>query len=201
MAGTDEPTGRHTERQAGRRAGRGATGRPGRLRRWLRRENGNSTIEFVIIFPIFMTIFISTFEAGMMMVRQVMLDRATDISVRALRLGSWATPTHEQLKRNICGLAAILPDCMNSVLVELRPVSTTTWTPLPANPTCIDRDAIIQPVTTFDGGQQNEMMLVRVCVLVKPMFPTTGLGLRLPEEGEDYYSLVSTSAFVNEPRS
>ena len=180
------------------------TGKSGllrRLRRRLRREEGNSTIEFVIIFPIFMTIFISTFEAGMLMVRQVMLDRATDISVRALRLGSWATPTHEQLKRNICNLSAILPDCMNSVLIELRPVSTTTWTPLPSNPTCVDKDALIQPVTTFDGGQQNEMMLVRVCALVKPMFPTTGLGLRLPEEGDDYYALVSTSAFVNEPRS
>jgi len=147
-----------------------------------------------------MTIFISTFDVGMQMVRQVMLDRATDISVRALRLGSWDTPTQERMKRNICNIAGILPDCMANLLIELRPTSTETWAPLPANPTCVDKNAVIQPVTSFDGGQQNEMMLVRVCARVKPMFPTTGIGLKLKEDGE-WFSLVSTSAFVNEPRS
>ncbi|MEM6374260.1 MAG: TadE family protein, partial [Pseudomonadota bacterium] len=125
----------------------------GLFRRFFRREEGSSTVEFVILFPIFMTIFISTFDVGMLMVRQVMLDRATDISVRALRLGSWDTPTQDRMKRNICNIAGILPDCMNNLMIELRPVSTSTWSPLPASPTCVDKDAIIQPVTTFDGGQ------------------------------------------------
>ena len=172
-----------------------------RVLKRLRREDGNATIEFVILFPLFMMLFFSAFEIGLVMVRQVMLDRATDISVRALRLGSWTNPTHDQMKRNICNLAGILPDCMNNIMIELRPVSTTTWTPLPSNPTCVDKDAVISPPITFNGGLQNEMMLVRVCALMKPMFPTTGLGLRLPREGEDYYALVATTAFVNEPRS
>lgn len=173
----------------------------GSVRRFWRGEDANSTVEFVIIFPIFMVIFIATFEIGMLMVRQVMLDRATDISVRALRLGSWATPTQDQMKLNICNIASILPECMSNLMIELRPVPTSTWTPLASNATCVDKTAVIQPVTTFDGGQQNELMLVRVCALMKPFFPSSTLGQLLPQAGTEYYALVSTSAFVNEPRS
>lgn len=175
------------------------------LPRFMRREDGNATVEFVIIFPVFMLIFMSTFDVGMLMVRQVMLDRGVDITVRALRLGQ-LTPedeedsVHELLKRNVCSIAGILPDCMNKVLIELSPVDNVSWTPLTPNPTCVDVDADVQPVTNPVFGGQNEMMLVRVCALMKPMFPTTGLGLMLPDIG-DYYALVATSAFVNEPSS
>lgn len=169
------------------------------VRRKAREEDGNSTIEFVILFPVFMIIFSSAFEAGLLMVRQVMLDRATDIAVRGLRLGTWQPPEHDDLKRNVCNLAGILPDCMNNMMIELRPVSMVTWTPLPPNATCVDKENEIQPVVDFTGGIQNEMMLVRVCALAKPLFPATGLGLQLPRVDAEHYALVSTSAFVNEP--
>lgn len=177
----------------------------GRLRHWLRREDGSSTVEFVILFPIFIIIFLATFEAGMLMVRQVMLDRGTDITVRALRLGQLAPrdegdSIHNLLKRNVCSLAGILPDCMNNLMIELRPVSTVTWTPLTANPTCIDKDAIVQPVTNPVFGQQNEMMLVRVCARVKPYFEPHAWIFLNPAGPDGWNSLVSTTAFVNEPR-
>lgn len=170
-----------------------------RVRRAKKDEDGSASIEFVILFPIFMVLFMSTFEAGLLMTRQVMLERAVDISVRGLRLGTWSPPTHEELKRNICNLAGILPDCMNNMLIELQPVSTSTWTPLPAVATCRDNDEPIQPVTTFNGGDQNEMMIVRACATMKPWFYATGLGLRLPLIDSENYALVSSSAFVNEP--
>lgn len=171
-----------------------------RLRSLGRREDGNTTIEFVFLFPFFIIIFVSAFESGMLMLRQVMLERAVDDSVRGLRLGTWTPPTHAQLKTQICDLAAIIPDCDNTILIELQPVNTTTWQPLSTNPTCVDRSEAIQPVTTFEAGQENEMMLVRVCAVFKPLFPHSGLGLRLPKDGNGDYSLVSTTAFVNEPR-
>lgn len=172
-----------------------------RLRRFLGREDGNSTIEFVIIFPIFMGLFIATFESGMVMVRQVMLDRGTDLAVRAMRLGSWANPNHEDLKKHICNLSGILPDCLDSLMIELRPIDTATYTPAAGQATCVDTTpGAIQPVVQPDYGAQNELMLVRVCAMMKPIIPTTGLGLTLHKQGE-YYALTSTSAFVNEPRS
>lgn len=170
-----------------------------RRRRSARGEEGGASIEFVIIFPILLTILLSTIEIGVLMIRQIMLDKATDMAVRTLRLGMWEDPTHDALKTYICDRTVILPDCEENLLVELSPVSKTTWSPLPTSATCVDKSADIQPVTEFRAGLENEMMMVRVCALQQPLYPTTGLGLQLPRHDPDHYALISMSAFVNEP--
>jgi hypothetical protein len=48
-------------------------------------------------------------------------------------------------------------------------------------------------------GGNNELMMVRVCALFRPMFPSTGLGLNLRYDGDGNYAIVATTAFVNEP--
>lgn len=162
-------------------------------------EDGTATIEFVLFFPLIMTVFMSAFESGLLMTRQVMLERAMDLSIRNLRLGSWANPTPAVLKQKICDWAGVIPDCMNVLMLELRPVSTTTWTPLDPNITCVQRNEVLQPLTEFVAGVQNEMMLVRACAVFDPIFPLTGLGLNLPLDPSGGYQLAATSAFVNEP--
>ncbi len=172
------------------------------LRALRRREDGNATIEFVILFPAFIMIFVSAFESGILMTRNVMLERALDISVRGLRLGVWKpAPTHTELKRTICNLAGIIPDCMNTVLVELRPVDNNTWEPLTPNATCVDRDEEINTTPNFNSGTDNELMLVRVCAVFDPIFPLSSLGLKLAQDNTGAYALVATTAFVNEPSS
>lgn len=42
-------------------------------------------------------------------------------------------------------------------------------------------------------------MLVRVCALFEPFFPTTGLGMMMRYNARGDYALVATTAFVNEP--
>jgi len=162
-------------------------------------EEGTATIEFVLFFPVFMTVFMSAFESGLLMTRQVMLERAMDMSIRNLRLGVWDNPTPEMLKQKICDWATIIPDCMGSLMMELRPVSTATWTPLDPNITCVQRNELIQPLTEFNAGVENEMMLVRACAVFDPIFPLTGMGLKLPLDASGGYQLAATSAFVNEP--
>lgn len=171
-----------------------------RLWRGAREEDGSITIPFVIMFPIFFLIVISSIEMGILTVRHVMLERGLDMSVRGLRLGTWVNPTHADLKRSICRNAGIIPDCMNSLLVELRPVNKNTWQPLNGNATCIDRSAPVQPVTIFNPGVSDEMMLIRACIKVSPMAPLTGLGMQLNKDAFGQYALVSATAFVNEPR-
>lgn len=170
-----------------------------RLRRAARSESGSATIEFVIVVPVLLTIFMSAFEVGLVMTKRVMLERAIDVSVRNLRLGLWVNPTPLMLKQSICNEAAIIPDCMNVMLLELRPVSTVTWSPLDNNVKCVQRDEVIQPLTEFVPGGANEMMLVRACAIIDPIFKTSALGLNLPVDETGGYALVATSAFVNEP--
>lgn len=176
------------------------TGLCARMRRGARDEGGSATLPFIILFPMFILIVISSIEMGLLTVRHVMLERGLDMSVRGLRLGSWTNPTHDDLKRSICRNAGIIPDCMNSLLVELRPVDKSTWEPLNAATTCVDRSRAVQPVTVFNPGVSDEMMLIRACIKVSPMAPMTGLGMGLPKDAAGQYALVSSTAFVNEPR-
>lgn len=164
-----------------------------------RSEDGNSTIEFVVIFPALITLFLMVFETGMLMTRGVMLDRAVDISMREVRLGTLSPMTTEALRDSICDHALIIPDCQNVVQIEMRPISKSTWGPLTRSTTCVDRTAGIQPALRFTPGIQNEMMTVKVCAIFDPFFPTTGLAAQMSLDASGGYALVAMSAFVNEP--
>ncbi|WP_457647468.1 TadE/TadG family type IV pilus assembly protein [Profundibacter sp.] len=178
------------------------------LRRHARRlrdsESGNATIQFAIMFPIFLTLFLSSFEFGILMLRQTFLERSVDSVVRELRLGQLPNPTHDTIRTEICNRAPILPDCMETLMVELRVVSTVTWTPLATDVVCKDKSIDINvtpPGPNFvNVGAANEMVLVRACSVFKPIFPTTQLGMSLKRTDLGGYALVANSAFVNEPR-
>ncbi|MDJ0630032.1 MAG: pilus assembly protein [Rhodobacter sp.] len=163
------------------------------------REDGNATIEFVILFPLFLGVFASAFEAGLLSTRHAMLDRATDLAVRDLRLGVDPTPTYDELKSSICNYAGVIPDCGNALHVELETVDKANWSFRTGQIQCIDREEDITPVVSFSPGVQHEMMLITVCAVVETMIPVTGLGLKLPKISGDDYALITMSAFVNEP--
>lgn len=167
-------------------------------------EDGTATIPFVILFPMFLIIVVSSVEMGVLMIRHVMLERALDLAVRDLRLALW-TPTvpanaGNELRARICNYAGILPKCSSAMMVELRPVSKTTWAPLSSGATCVNRNlpVNVNPTPTF--GSSNELMLIRACIKFDPLFPMTGAGFHLPKDNTGAYALVATTAFVNEPR-
>jgi hypothetical protein len=169
------------------------------LARRLRREDGTATIEFVILFPAFMTLFLSAFELSLFQARSTFLERSVDMNVRTLRLGTLDPATSDELKRRICDDALIVPKCIETIMIELTEVSTNTWN-LP-NPgiTCSDREAEIQPALDFNLGALNDLMLVRACVVVDPFFGSTRYVLGLPKDPSGGVSLTASSTFVNEP--
>lgn len=166
--------------------------------RFAAREEGTATAEFVIAVPVLITIFLASIESGFYMTRWVMMDQALDHVMREVRLGNMPGVTHAELRTAICERAAILHDCESTLMVELQPVNPTTWA-MPATPvTCINRAEDIEPVLGPTGGP-SEPMLVRLCVVQDPIFPTTGLGLRMKMEGQDGYAMIAMSLYANEP--
>lgn len=179
-------------------------------------EKGSSTIEFVILFPPFIIFFLSGIEAGLMMMRNALLERGLDLAVREIRIGTPVPPTFTEFRQDICDVAILVPNCMDNLQVELQVVDGTTWQPLDPTPRCIDRNQTIDPFDGADGwyntGINNDFMLVRLCANVDPILPGFALGLildRIPmpganevEEGEqdmNGFAIVAVSAFVNEP--
>lgn len=169
------------------------------------REEGNATIEFVLLFPTFIFLFLTGFEAGYYMVRNVALERATDIAIRDVRLSNGNVPGWTALKQRICDEAAIIPDCMRTLQVEMRPVPKGQGgiASVVGNGAvrCIDTGAPDGTDQTgfYSAGNENQLMMVAVCSLSQPLFPTTGIGVGMKVDQEGNYALVATTAFVAEP--
>lgn len=172
-----------------------------KLRRFRRADDGSATIEFVLLFPILMVIFLSTVESGIMMLRHAMLERGVDMALRSLRLGTDNPPTFDELKTEICNYTGIIQNCPETIQIELVEVDTSNWTLAVSDIRCIDRDSEIDPVseTTYQPGASNALMIVRVCAIVDPIFPGTGLGTIMPVDATGGYALVTISSYVNEP--
>lgn len=172
----------------------------GGLRRWLRREDGNSTIEFVILFPIFITLLVSSVEIGIITLRHTMLDRAVDMTVRDIRLGTASIPQYATIRDTICERAALIPDCQQNIKIEMIRMDLRAWVQPPKKFDCINHAEDVQPVRTFQNGRQNEMILLRICAMYKPVFPMATLGRDLTRDNQSgYAAMVTTTAFVQEP--
>jgi hypothetical protein len=183
---------------------------------FVRREGGSATVEMVILFPIFMILFISSFELGMLMLRQAMLDRSLDMTVRELRLGlvdfaPVAGETeqkrlmrfHDEIRQRICQRSNFLVNCSEVLKLEMEVVDPVGWTGMNADVDCINLEDTTIPPTTLETGEVNALVVIRACHLFDPY--VTGfalgpvLGDLLPKENGNAYRLVATASYVLEP--
>ena len=176
------------------------------LRRFLKDDSGEAAIEFVLVFPILFLVFTASFESSMYMARYVMFERAVDMVARDVRLGILNKPTHQDLKRTICRAGMMvesLATCMNTMKIWMQPVNTGTFAMVAPPKTCVDKVQDINtsepPANEFAYGTDNDIMLMRICMNEKPMFPTTAVSLKMPVEADGSYVMQVTSVFVNEP--
>jgi len=119
--------------------------------------------------------------------------------VRDLRLGKPEYRDPAVLKAALCAEALLLTDCDANMKLEMGPVATRGFTYLEGSPDCIDRTQTTNPVINFTSGSNNEMMLIRFCYLLDPIFPAVGLGKALPPVVNGGYKMMASTFFVNEP--
>lgn len=176
------------------------------LHRFLRDDTGEAAIEFLLIFPILFTLFTASFESSMFMSRYVMFERAVDLTVRQLRLGNFANPTHQNIKRTICRSGMMIEDvttCMNSMKIWMQPVNTADFVMAAPPKSCVDKSQPVNtdepPANEFATGTDNDIMLMRICMKADPMFPTTAVSVKMPVESDGSYVMLVTTTFVNEP--
>ncbi len=171
-----------------------------RLRRFGRDEDGNMTIEFVLAVPLIFTIFLTSVELGIYNMRQMWLDRGLDIAVREIRIGTGQDLTHAQLRTTVCENAGFLPDCEQTLRLELFPVSVRDFAGFDQSADCVDTSQPITPLRRFVHGGEQQMMLIRACYMFDPVFVSTGLGQQWSKDGSGRVKMVSYSGFVQEPK-
>ncbi len=170
------------------------------IRRFARREDGTATVEFVILVPLLFAIFIATLETGLMMSRWSSIDRAADMVIRSLRLGQYQNPNAEMLRSEVCDRVFLVENCFENTAVDIREIDRATFVMPDEDEPCVTRDdEVIQPVTTIVPGQQNDLMLIRICVTVDAMFPTSKFAVPIDLDEQGGYALSVASVYVNEP--
>lgn len=163
-------------------------------------ENGNATVEFAIVFPAMIAMLLAGAELGMVSLRHSMLERAMELTVRDIRLGTGDAPQHDQIKTAICGRATFIENCSSNLRLEMVRVDPRNWKGINNNPDCTDKSENAKPVRNFNNqAQANDMMILRACAKITPIFPTTGLGKSVIKDAAGQFALVSMSAFVQEP--
>lgn len=172
---------------------------PKALRRFLSRNDGSASVEFVILFPVVFSVFMMGVEVGWIAVQRVALDRAVDLSIRDVRLGRLpAQISHAEFRDRLCAQATLLANCETRLLIEMQRINMTDWSFPAERNACIDLGADIVPATAFSIGASSTIMYLRACYLVRPIFPTTGWGLQLPLDPSGMFALRTTTGFMNE---
>lgn len=173
-------------------------------------EGGNATIEFTLFVPFFFVFFLSSFEMGMLMVRQTMLDRGVDLTVRLIRLNQMVDAAGDDavnrvnIRRSVCFFSGgLIPDCDDRLRVEMIRMDPHDWSSGGARSTaggaCVDVDDPARVDGAFDASFENQLMILRICALVEPISLTAGLGAGMHKRSGDYYALFSMTAFAVEP--
>lgn len=174
--------------------------RPCRLRRLAKDTRGTATLEFVIVFPLVMLLFVAVFETGIILTRQVMMEGSLDDAVRILRLARNLEVTAGDIEAAICNNTNAIPDCDDVLVIDLRVIEPPDYALPPENMLCVDRDDLtVRPDNEFDQGEDNELMLIRACAIIDRILPFSGFGLNLTRDATGGLHMVATTILVNEP--
>ena len=169
------------------------------LRRFRKQDDGNASVEFVLVFPIYLSMMLMSIELGFITLQHTLLERGLDITVRDIRLGTGTAPQHDDIKESICENALMIRDCQNTLRLEMRSADMRSYASLEDPIDCTDAAEPAKPVKEFTPGQQNELMLLRACLRFEPLFPDDALGSALVKDSSGYSSIVALTAFVQEP--
>lgn len=164
-------------------------------------DGGTSTVETVLLLPAFFYIFLMSFETGRISLNHVMLERGISLAVRDIRIGELKEPSHQDIKDRICFYARIIPECTASLQVEMVVMDVRNWVDSAVSTVrCIDRALDVQPAVQFTNGDNNQLMVLQVCSLFDPNVPGGALGRSIKgDDGQGYYGIQASSAFVMEP--
>ena len=167
------------------------------IRKFFLGRNGSTTAEFAIAFPFFMWILFMFVEVGVLTMRTSLLKRGLAMAVRDVRVGDQWVMQIDAFRDRVCEYTFALSDCATSLNIEMAPIEDGQVHAFK----CVNREhPSWTPAATFDPGSREQIILVRACLLVKPVFPGASLGADLSRELNGEYAIVAMSAFMNEPK-
>lgn len=173
------------------------------FKRFRKNEDGHASLEFVIMFPVFFMILLTSIEVGVMTVRSSLLERAVDVVVREIRLTTGTSPSHQTIKEMICDETNVVPDCLDNLALEMYLIEPRNWYDISSSAACSNRAEDVDDPENYqhiENGLDNELMILRACAKFNPMFTNIGISSFLNRDAAGDSAIVAMSAFVQEPR-
>ena len=162
------------------------------LRRWWKREEGATAIEFsMLLFP-FMLLSLGIIEISLMFTSASLLEGATDSAARLIRTGqlqqSGSSDPEGDFRDAMCSFATVLIDCEDIVIevVPLNSYSDYTEATYDADGNMVPQD--------FDTGGSNDRILIRAAYRYKMITPVVGPLLNGPDGGTLFVSTIVLQA-------
>jgi len=178
-----------------------------------RSTEGAATLEFAIVFPVFIVFFIWVFEVGYNAYVSTALDNSIHNTVRELMTNQdFAADedpqvAHDAIKDAICECMYV-SDCTDNLRVSLTPSTDVDFDVAFTDSVCRDEVAELDPKyepTIIRGScsissdtVSTEIMIVRACMIVDPFFPAVSDMIWNIGDGNGV-SIQTYNAFVNEP--
>ncbi len=143
----------------------------GRIRRWFKRDDGATAIEFSMLFMPYMLISLGIIEVSLMFASASILEGATDSASRLIRTGnlqqSGADP-ETAFREAMCEFAVVLIDC-EDVDIEVTVLGSYGDYAGPS----FDGDGNMVS-SGFDPGGANDKVLIRVAYRYEMITPLVG---------------------------
>ncbi len=173
-----------------------------RIKRFRAEQDGSQTVEFITVLPFYFFFLFWGVEVGLSTLKNTELERALDMTVRDIRLGTGAAFQHDDIKDAICDRMAIAKNCEQNLQLEMITRDLRNWSAPPADANCIDHAEESNPVRAFNNGGDNQLMILRACLKYKPVLPWTDMAEIMEANGDSsgYSRMIASSAFVQEPR-
>ncbi len=165
----------------------------GCIRKFIRKEDGSTAIEFSLLMMPYMLISLAIIELSLMFMSASLLEGATDSAARLIRTGQvqqGAGDPETMFRDALCNYAVVLIDC-NTMVIEV----TTLTNYADYTPPIYDGSGNM--VTSgFNAGGSNDKILIRVAYSYSMMTPLVGTLLN----GSDGATLfISTIVLQTEP--
>jgi Flp pilus assembly protein TadG len=167
---------------------------PAWLRRFVRRQDGTTAIEFGLVLLPFMSILLMTMETALVFFAQQTLETAVSDSARLIMTGQAQSKSYDadKFKTEVCGRIVALFDCANGMYVDVQKYSS--FSSITGGVTL---DSNGKPVTAYQPGVNGDIVVVRLIYkwpIVSPLTQTY-----LADTSSTTRMLVATAAFRNEP--
>ncbi|MGH1457127.1 MAG: TadE/TadG family type IV pilus assembly protein [Alphaproteobacteria bacterium] len=163
----------------------------GLFRKWLKREDGTTAIEFSMLLMPYMLITFGIIELSLMFTSASLLEGATHSASRMIRTGQLQQAggdPEELFREGLCAAAVVLIQCEDMVIEVQRMDSYDDYTAA-----SYDGDGNLES-SGFDAGGSNDKVLIRVAYRYSMITPIVGPLLNGADGGTLFVSTIVMQA-------